>query len=126
MDLSVLCQRSSDKTPVLDARILFHLRRPGGGEILSYTLPAQHSDATNKMLYAASTNIPSAGVWRLGVDIERENVLVSTFGTLKVLDKEPPLATFWPYLVMVPLIVVLFSVNRWLRRRRTFSRPKGK
>jgi hypothetical protein len=116
-DLSVLCQRLTDKSPVLDAHVLFHLRRPGGGEIVTYSLPARHSDAKNKLLYAASVNLPSPGLWQLGVDIEREHVLVSTYGTLKVLDKQPPLAIYWPYFVMLPLIVLLFSVNRWLRRR---------
>ena len=118
VDLSVMCQRLSDKSAVLDANVLFHLRRPGGGEIFSYTLPARHSNATNKLLYATSVTVPSPGLWQLGVDIEREHVLVSTYGTLKVLDKEPPLATYWPYFLMVPLVVILFSVNRWLRRGR--------
>ncbi len=124
VDLSVLCQQIADKSPVLDAHVLFHLRRPGGGEILSYTLPARHSDATNKMLYAASTNLPSAGIWQLGVDIERQKTLVSTYGSLKVLDKQPPLATYWPYFVMLPLLVVLFAVNRWLRRGRWYRRAR--
>ena len=117
-DLSVMCQRLSNKTAVLDANVLFHLRRPGGGEILTYTLPAKHSLATNKLLYAATVDLPSPGFWQLGVDIEHEHVLVSTYGTLKVLDKEAPLAAYWPYLLMVPLLVILFSVNRWLRRGR--------
>ncbi len=117
-DLSVLCQRLSDKSPVLDANVLFHLRRPGGGEIVTYTLPAKHSVASNKLLYAASVDLPSPGFWQLGVDIEREHVLVSTYGNLKVLDKEPPLVTYWPYFLMLPLLVILFSVNRWLRRGR--------
>lgn len=117
VDLSVLVQQSATKAPVLDAQVLFHLRRPGGGEILTYTLPARHSDASNKMLYAANADLPSPGNWQMGVDISRQQVQVSTYGTLKVVDKEPPLATYWPYFVMVPMLALLFVVNRWLRRR---------
>ena len=118
VDLSVLCQRLADKGPVLDARVLVHLRRPGRGDILELTVPARHGNATNKLLYAAALNIPSSGVWRFSVDIERENSLVSVAGTMRVADKEPPLATYWPFFAMVPLIAGLFGVNRWLRRGR--------
>lgn len=121
-DLSVLCQRLPDKTPVLDATVLFHLRKPGAGDIVTYTIPARHSDAKNKLLYAASLDFTSSGPWQFAVDIEQNHALVSTYGTLKVLNKEPPLATYWPYFVMLPLIVILFSVNRWLRRRHRIRR----
>ncbi len=118
VDLSVLCQRVADKGAVLDARVLLHLRKPGGGEILEFTVPARHDSATNKLLYAAALDIPSSGIWRFSVDVEREKSLVSVAGTMRVSDKEPPLATYWPFFAMVPLIAGLFGVNRWLRRGR--------
>ncbi len=118
VDLSVLCQRTADKSPVLDARVLLHLRRPGGGDILEYTVPARHDKATNKLLYAGALDVPTPGLWRFAVDIERENSLVSVVGTMRVSDKEAPLATYWPFFLMVPLIAILFGVNRWLRRGR--------
>ena len=118
VDLSVMCQRATDKAPVLNARVLLHLRRPGGGEIFEFTLPAKHAAATNKMLYAAGVTIPSPGLWQLGVEVEDSGGLASVYGSLQVLGKEPPLATYWPFFVMVPLIAILFGVNRWLRRGR--------
>ena len=53
-------------SPVLDAEVVITLSRAGGKEI---RLPATRAQATNKLLYAAHPVLPSAGEWRLNVQL---------------------------------------------------------
>jgi hypothetical protein len=125
VDLSVLCQKSDDKSTVLDAKIFLHLRKPGGAEIVEFTLPANHESATNKTLYAAHLDLPSAGKWKVRVDARRGSDEASVTGDLNVLPKEPLLVTYWPFLVMPLLIALLFAFNRRLRRGRELRHPRA-
>jgi hypothetical protein len=125
VDLSVLCQRSDDKNPIIDAKVFLHLRKPGGAEIVEFTLPADHQSATNKTLYAAHLNLPTAGQWAVKVDARRGNDEASVTGNLNVLPKEPVLVTYWPYFIMVPLIALLFAINRRLKKGRELRHPRA-
>lgn len=125
VDLSVLCQKSEDKSTVLDAKVFLHLTKPGGVEIVEFTLPATHEAATNKTLYAAHLDLPSPGKWRVKVDARRGTDEASVSGDLNVLPKEPLLVTYWPFFVIVPLIALLFAINRRLRRGRELRHPRA-
>jgi len=126
-DLSVMCQKADDNSPVLDARVLLRLRRPSnGGDIVEFTLPAKHENASNKLLYAAALNLPSPGNWRVIVDIERNGVLASLMAPLTVLEKQPTIITYWPFFVIVPLIALLFAINRRLKRGRGIRHPRAR
>ncbi len=89
VDLSVLCQKSDDKSTILDAKVFLHLTKPGGAEIVEFTLPASHEAATNKTLYAAHLDLPAAGKWKVKVDTRRGSDEASVTGDLNVLPKEP-------------------------------------
>ena len=125
VDLSVLCQKSDDKGTVLDAKVFLHLTKPGGAEIVEFTLPANHEAATNKTLYAAHLDLPSPGKWKVKVDVRRGGDEASVSGDLNVLPKEPLLVTYWPFFVIVPLIALLFAINRRLRRGRELRHPRA-
>jgi hypothetical protein len=126
-DLSVMCQKAEDNSPVLDAKVLLHLRRPGtGSDIVEFTLPAKHDNASNKLLYAAVVDLPSPGNWRVNVDVERSGILASIGGSLTVLEKEPAIVTYWPFFIIVPLFALLFAVNRRLRRGRELRHPRAR
>jgi hypothetical protein len=117
-DLSVMVQKVGDQTPVLDAAVMIHLAKQDKQNITEVVAPASHAKATNKMLYAASMNVPSAGVWRAEVDVRQASEDAMVTGDINVLPPEPPLLTYWPYFALVPLVLLLFVFNRWLRRRR--------
>jgi hypothetical protein len=125
VDLSVLCQKSGDKSTILDAKVFLHLTKPGGAEIVEFTLPASHEAATNKTLYAAHLDLPSPGKWKVKVDVRRGGDEASVSGDLNVLPKEPLLVSYWPFFVIVPLIALLFAINRRLRRGRELRHPRA-
>lgn len=125
VDFSVLCQNSNDKSTVLDAKVFIHMTKPGGSEIVEFTLPASHEAATNKLLYVAHLDLPTAGRWRVRVDVRKGTDEASIAGELNVLPKEPVLVTYWPFFVVVPLIALLFAMNRRLRRGRELRRPQA-
>ncbi|MFL6450638.1 MAG: hypothetical protein ACJ746_23590 [Bryobacteraceae bacterium] len=125
VDLSVLCQKSNDKSTVLDAKVFLHLTKPGGAEIVEFTLPATHEAATNKTLYAAHLDLPSIGNWKVKVDVRRGADEASVSGDLNVLPKEPLLMTYWPFFVIVLLFALLFAINRRLRRGRELRHPRA-
>ena len=126
-DLSVMCQKVEDNSPVLDAKVLLHLRRPSNGaNILEFTLPARHDNAGNKLLYAANLDLSSPGNWQVNVDVERNGALASVGGSLTVLEKEPAIATYWPFFVIVPLFALLFAINRRLKRGRELRHPRAR
>lgn len=125
VDLSVLCQTSDGTGTVLDAKVFFHLTKPGGAEIVEFTLPANHEAATNKTLYATHLDLPTPGKWRVKVDVRRGSDEASINGDLNVLPKEPLLMTYWPFFVIVPLIALLFAINRRLRKGRERRHPRA-
>ena len=124
VDLSVLCQKGDDKSTVLDAEVFLHLTKPGGAEIVEFTLPATHRTATNKTLYAAQLDLPTPGKWKVKVDARRGGDEASITGDLNVLPKEPLLVTYWPFFILVPLIALLFAINRRLRKGRELRHPR--
>lgn len=125
VDLSVLCQKNDDKSTLLDAKVFLHLTKPGGAEIVEFTLPASHEAATNKTLYAAHLDLPTSGKWKVKVDVRRGSDEASVTGDLNVLPKQPVLVTYWPWFVLVPLIALLFAINRRLRRGRELRHPRA-
>lgn len=127
VDLSVMCQKADDNSPVLDATVLLHLRRPGNSnEIVEFTLPAKHENASNKLLYAAAVNLPSPGTWRVIVDVKRKETEASLMGSLPVLAKQVAIVAYWPFFIIVPLAALLFAINRRLRRGRELRHPRAR
>ncbi|MBV8807475.1 MAG: hypothetical protein JO033_02275 [Acidobacteriaceae bacterium] len=123
-DLSVMVQRVSDHSPVLDANVKLHLRRRGGDNIIEVFAPARHENATNKLLYAANVNLISAGDWLAEVEVIEGGATADVAGQVMVLPASPPAVAYWPYFALVPLAIALFVFNRWLRRRREYLRPR--
>jgi len=117
-DLSVMVQRQSDKSNVLDATAMVKLRKREGGNIVEVAAPATRKDATNKLLYAAHVTIPTPGRWTVAVDVRAHGSEATVTGDVQVLPAETPMKSRWAYVVLVPVMIVLFIINRWLRRKR--------
>jgi hypothetical protein len=116
-DLSVIVQKSSDQSPIMDAKVMIHLTRRTSDNVTEIALPARHTDASNKLLYASKAKIPSSGEWSLRVDVEANNASLVAASNVTVLPSEPPLNTYWPYFALPLLAALAFALNRFLRRR---------
>lgn len=123
-DLSVMVQNAAGQSAVLDAHVMVRLKKAQGGDVVEVAAPATHEKATNKLLYAASLTMPSDGVWHVSVDVNQAGKTASVFGEVKVLPPQPPLQRYWPYLLIVPVIALLFALNQALRRRRGIRSPR--
>lgn len=117
-DLSVMVQDAKDHSEILNAHVLVHASRSENGEIREVAVPATHEKATNKILYAANIPFASAGDWKVSVDVAVNGKTASVSGPLHVLPKQPPVLAYWPYFVAIPVIIALFIINQWLRRKR--------
>jgi hypothetical protein len=113
-DLSVLVQNVRDTSAVLDAEVDLTLSRAGEMEI---SLPATRAQATNKLLYAAYPVLPSAGEWRLNVQVKSLGRLVAVDGAIVVTPRQTSVIAYWPYIAFVPIAIVLFLVNQYLKSR---------
>lgn len=110
-DLSVMVQDGQEDI-VPDADVTIRLSKRGEEDIVAKANTAQ---ATNKLLHAAQVTIPSAGQWRMAVLVTRGGHTGSATRTIVVLPEEAPLFTYWVYFAIVPLGVVLFVMNQWLK-----------
>ena len=125
-DLSVMVQRASDETPVMNAKIMLRLTKTTSGDVTEVAAPATHARATNKTLYGAQVTVPSAGLWRLSAEVSTDAASGDASADLNVLPPAPPVERYWPYIALVPFAVLLFAFNRWLRRRREFISPRAR
>lgn len=115
-DVSVLVQDRDTHEPVLDAEILIvltPLHQNGAG----IRAAATRAVATNKLLYAAVMDVPSAGIWDLRVSVRRGHEAATVAGQVTFAASVPPLLAHWPYLAFPPVAVLVFVVHQWRRSR---------
>jgi hypothetical protein len=117
-DLSVLVENAAGSGPVMNAQVMVHLVRHNGAQINEVMAPATHARASNKLYYAADVTIPSAGVWRLRVEVKDGSREAEIAEDVTVLPPLPKWVAYWPYFALLPLVLILFVFNRWLRRKR--------
>jgi hypothetical protein len=125
VDLSVMLQKAADQSTLLDAYVMLRLRKTTSGSIVEVAAPATHEHATNKLLYAGSVTLPSAGVWQMTVDVRENGDSASASGDIDVLPAEPPVREHWPLFALVPLMILLFVLNQWLKSRRNRARGRA-
>jgi len=118
----VLVENATDQTTVLDASAKLHLSKAEAGRIVELLVPATRGSATNKLLYAAAINLPSPGRWRVTVDVKTKTQAGSASGYVDVLPPEPALMAKWPLFAVVPLMILFFVLNQWLKSRRDIRR----
>lgn len=118
-DLSVMVQTAASENPVLDANVVLRLSKPGEPEI---RIAATRTQSANKLLYAAQPVLPSPGEWHLDIHVQANGNAIAVPVSISVLTADPPLVTYWSYFLAVPLGVLLFILNQWLKsklKRRT-------
>lgn len=112
-DLSVLVEWADGNQPVLDASVGLNLSQPGS----RLRMDATHTQASNKLLYAARPDIPKAGNWKVTVSVKRGDLNAAISGTVNVLSGPPTLVSYWPYFAIVPCLIGLFVLNQMLKSR---------
>lgn len=129
MDLSILVQDASSQQAILDANVRLSLKKlsvltPENSWLASYCkiigskiLTATRDQAHNKMLYGVALPLPEAGKWELTVEVKRENKVTSMTLPLEVAAAQNPFAAWWPFLIMVPLVIGLYTWRAALIRR---------
>jgi hypothetical protein len=123
-DLSVMVQKSDDNSSVLDANVKLRLSHSSSEGISEVFAPATHANATNKLLYAARVNLPAQGVWKLVAIVDSKLGNAEVAGEINVMPPQPPIVAYWPYFAVVPLIIVLFVINQWLKSKRKIGSPR--
>ena len=116
-DISVLLQTANDQNPLLNARV--ELR------IGDSPVRATHEHATNKLLYAAPVNLTRPGKQRLQINVEWNGNAAQFEGDLDVARAAPSWIAYWPYFALVPVAILFFVLNQWLKNKRRVSRRQA-
>jgi hypothetical protein len=109
----VLLETAGGNQPVLDAAVSLTLRH-GDTHV---TAAATHTQATNKLLYAALPDLPKSGRWQVTITVERAGTHSEVSGIIAVLPGPPAILFYWPYFLVVPLFIGLFALNQVLKKR---------
>ena len=123
-DLSVMVQMAKDQSAVLDAQVKLRLNRSSATQVDEIIAPANRAQASNKLLYAARVTLPSPGRWQLEANVTDKNSAASVSTEVNVLPAQAPLAAHWLYIALAPLVVLLFVLNRLLKRNRDSRRSR--
>ena len=117
VEVSVLAQYRADGQAALDVEVFVRLRSASG---LIVAGQATREASRHNPLYYASMNLPSAGRWELEVTIQqgRQGMsATSVLGQVSVAMPRPFLFSYWRILSLPWVIVTLFAMNQWLKRR---------
>ena len=116
-NLSLRLQKASDHSDVPDAKVSLRFTRDDNGKITEVMAPATHARASNKMLYGALVTLPAEGYWTFIADIDAQGAHVQAAAKLSVGPPEAPMNQKWPLIALVPVLILAFVLNRWLKRR---------
>jgi hypothetical protein len=112
----VLVQDDATRAPLLDTAVRVRLEPQGGGAPLA-VVALDRASATNRLLQAAALELPERGRFRLVAEVRHGSATASISAEVEVVQPVPPLLALWPLLALPPLVVGIFIVHQWLRRR---------
>jgi hypothetical protein len=140
IDVTVLIQDRTTLFPLLDARVTFDLSEQATDSLkkkawfppacaldvpLSQAaIPASLNHGENRLLYGAIVQIPSSGIWKLKINIERDSKTKSVSTLLKVNPPPSPPLAYWHLFILPPLGVLGFILNRTARSQSPQKRAK--
>lgn len=129
IDVSVLLQRADDDTVIDDAQIAVSMQQASDSS-MAVSGPATREQATNKLLRSAWLDIPAAGEWKGVVHCSIADRSITAPFTIEVSQALPAWTMLAPWFLWPIIIVLLFGVHRFLRRRKNprsdRSRPEGR
>ncbi|MEN9676549.1 MAG: hypothetical protein RIS76_2445 [Verrucomicrobiota bacterium] len=139
-ELAVLVQQSDDGSVVLDATVELVLTPPKGAKIRaddvfcgpvmelpptyrpkgvsnSDTLVAIPGGIGSPLMYGLRVRLPSPGNWNTRISVRRGPQFLSVDAVLPVGGPAQRLFAVWPSLLLPPVGILLFTLNRRLRRQ---------
>ena len=139
-DVSVLVQRRDSGDAILDAAVglLFTPPAPSvskpieqlcgapgaapqvqnpGQRATKFSVRATRAQASNKLLYAAPVRFAVPGEWTLEAVVTRGSDSARVSCVIAVSPPAGRLIGLLPYLLLPPLVMVLFSINQSLRKQ---------
>ncbi len=114
VDFSVLVQKAAGLDPLLDANVEVRAEN-GAGIVVSKA--ATHDNAQNKLLYATSLNLRTAGDWKFTVRVQDSASIEQVSGKLVAEAGEPRFLAHWPQWAFVPVLLLLFVFHQSLKVR---------
>jgi len=111
VDVTVMVQ-DRDLEPVLDADVSIQMK--GASEIAAH---ATRAKAQNKLLYAATFDVPQPGEWNYTVSVRNGAGQGMVSGALQAGSPAPPLLSYAFYLAIPPVLIALFALRQWLSAR---------
>jgi hypothetical protein len=133
VDVTVLVQDRPKLNPLLDACVTLDLDAQAVNNLEKEVwappacalntpaslagIAARLNHGENRLLYGALVQIPSSGIWKLRINIQRDSVTESVSTQLKVNPPAPPPLAYWRLFILPPLGVLGFILNRIARRR---------
>jgi hypothetical protein len=111
----VLVQDAHSDETILDAEVDLSVR-PVNGAGSPEVVRATHEESGNKLLQAATIDLPSSGAWELRVSVRQGGDQGVVTANLEAVPLAPESAPVWPY-VTLAAIILLIVVHRFLRIR---------
>jgi hypothetical protein len=141
VDVSVLVQSNDTGEALLDAEVGLQFVSPPGAEIAGREMfctpdgtqiravstgdgatprkiAATRKRATNKLLYAATVNLPASGHWQMRVRVHRSAVEAQVNCVLPVAASTAGFVNLWPFITAPLLMIGVFACHQRLKRRR--------
>jgi hypothetical protein len=115
IDTSVLVQERESGRVILDATVSLAFQ-PVAGAGQRFQARATHVQARNKLLQAATIDIPAGGWWDVQISVSRGGAQGVVATKVLVLPAAPRLAAIWPLLILPPVAIGLFALHQTLRR----------
>jgi hypothetical protein len=115
LDLSVLVQDRSSGETILDATVNIAIQPLDSGRP-PFLTRATHEESTNKLLQAVMVNVPTAGRWRVRVEVRGGPDEATVATELQLAPPRPRLVAIWPYLLAPPFAIAVFTVHQALRQ----------
>ena len=115
-DVSVLVQDRASHETLLDAAVEVRLESLDGATAAA-SVQLSPQAATNKLLQAGTLRLAAPGRFRLLALVQRAGELAEVAAEVEVAPPLPALLALWPYLALPPVVVGIFLVHQWLRRR---------
>ena len=116
VDISVLVQDGDGGRPILDAAVTVQLRERGG-ESLPIITVATRRNSTNKLLYSTQVELLHSGFWELTVDVRQQTTSAQVACALVVAPPRSWLLSFWPYTIVLPVVIGVGTLHWRLSQR---------
>jgi hypothetical protein len=113
IDTSVLVQDRETSAVILDAAVNLAFQPAAGA---GFQTRATHELARNKLLQAATIDIPAPGWWTMHISVSRNGTQAAVATRVYVQPAAPRLAGIWPYLILPPVAIAVFVLHQALRR----------